>query len=400
MAVDQPLRIAEITSRVKELLESAFPALTVEGEISNCRPSSTGHLYFTLKDETSAISAVMFKGKSRSLGFVPRDGMLVHATGSLSVYEARGTYQIIVESMQLAGAGDILRILEERKRRLAAEGLFDSGRKRPLPPMPSRVAVVTSPTGAAVRDIVQIIRRRNPGMDVTVLPAAVQGAGAAESIARQIEIANAHRLGDVIIVGRGGGSLEDLLPFSEEAVVRAVAASDIPVVSAVGHEIDWSLCDFAADLRAPTPSAAAELVCPLLSDVSAGISASVSVLATSMAARVERVRLALSQFAPESLELRFRRIEQPLLLRFDDAKEALLDALSGRVRDIRHRVEVLAEKLEGSNPTAILGRGYSVIRDGDTRSIITSAGQTRPGRPIEILLAKGRLSARVEEATQ
>ncbi len=400
MAVDRPLRIAEITSRVKELLETAFPALTVEGEISNCRPSSTGHLYFTLKDETSAISAVMFKGKSRSLGFAPRDGMLVHATGSLSVYEARGTYQIIVDGMQLAGTGDILRIIEERKRRLAAEGLFDAERKRQLPAIPSRVAVVTSPTGAAVRDIVQIIRRRNPGLDVTVLPAAVQGAGAAESIARQIEIANLHRLGDVLIVGRGGGSLEDLLPFSEEIVVRAVVASEIPVVSAVGHEIDWSLCDFAADLRAPTPSAAAELVCPRSADLSSRITSSVNSLVSSVSSRVERVRLALSQFAPESLELRFRRIEQPLLLRFDDAKEALLESLSGRVREFRHRVEVLTEKLEGSNPTAILGRGYSVVRDGETRAIIASAGQTGPGRAIEILLAKGRISARVEEATK
>ncbi len=400
MAADRPLRIAEITALVKELIETSFPALTVEGEISNYRPSSSGHLYFTLKDETSALSAVMFKGKSRTLGFTPKDGMLVHATGTLSVYEARGTYQIVIDKMDLAGSGDILRIIEERKRRLASEGLFDPDRKRSLPSMPSRVAVVTSPTGAAVRDIVQIIRRRNPGIDVTVLPAAVQGAEAAESIARQIEIANLHRLGDIIIVGRGGGSLEDLLPFSEEVVVRAIAASEIPIVSAVGHEIDWSLSDFAADLRAPTPSAAAELVCPQRSDVAYRVDSAIEILRTSIASRVDRVRLMLGQFAPESLELRFRRIEQPFLLRFDDAKEALLDALSIRVREVRHRVEILTEKLEGSNPTAIFERGYSMVRDGETRSIITSAEQTQAGRAIEIILAKGRLEARVEEATK
>lgn len=397
MSSAKPIRIAEITSLIKEILEGSFPSVTLEGEISNFRPSSTGHLYFTLKDETSAISAVMFKGRSRSLSFTPKDGTLVHATGSISVYEARGTYQIIVESMEVAGSGDILRLLEERKRRLEAEGLFDSGRKRPIPAMPERVAVITSPTGAAIRDILQIIRRRNPSINVTILPAPVQGSDAPSILARQIETANRFRMGDVIIIGRGGGSLEDLLPFSDEELVRAVANSEIPVISAVGHEVDWSLCDFAADLRAPTPSVAAELVSPLKVDIEARIAAAAEELETGIRSRVERVRLMMNQFSGESLELRFRRIEQPVLLRFDDAKEALLAALSDRVRDTRHKVALLAEKIEGANPRAILKRGYSMVRDEETGKIVRSAADTGTGRRLMIIPETGAITARVEE---
>jgi len=393
----KPLKIAEITSLIKEILEGSFPSVTLEGEISNCRPSSTGHLYFTLKDESSAISAVMFKGKSRYLAFTPKDGTLVHATGSISVYEARGTYQIIVDSMEIAGSGDILRLLEERKQRLAAEGLFDADRKRPIPEFPERIAVITSPTGAAVRDILQIIRRRNPSISVTILPAPVQGAEAPPALVRQIETANDYRMADVIIIGRGGGSLEDLLPFSDEALVRAVAASKIPVISAVGHEIDWSLCDLAADLRAPTPSAAAELVSPLASDIASRVAGAAESIALALTDRVERVRLMLAQFSAESLELRFRRIEQPILLRFDDAKEALLASLSDRIRERRHRIELLAEKLEGANPRAILKRGYSMVRDAKTGKIIRSGRDTAPGLELVIMPEKGSIRARVEE---
>lgn len=398
MSDGTPVKIAEITSLIKEILEGSFPSITLEGEMSNVRPSSTGHLYFTLKDETSAISAVMFKGKSRYLPFEPKDGLLVHATGSISVYEARGTYQIIVESMKLAGAGDILRLLEERKRRLAAEGLFDQARKRPIPACPVSIAVITSPTGAAVRDILQIVRRRNRGINVTVLPAQVQGADAAPSLVRQIETANRFDLGDVIIIGRGGGSLEDLLPFSDEALVRAVAASNIPVVSAVGHEIDWSLCDFAADLRAPTPSAAAELVTPETADLAGRVAQAAETLVDSMKERTSRIRLMMATFDPESLELRFRRIEQPILLRFDDAKEALLAALSDRVRDAHHRISILTGQLEGANPRSILKRGYAMVRDAETGAILRSASDTTNGKLIEILPERGRIVARVEEA--
>jgi exodeoxyribonuclease VII large subunit len=398
MISDKPLRISEITALIKEILEGSFPTVMVEGEISNCRPSSTGHLYFTLKDDTSAISAVMFKGKSRYLAFQPRDGALVRVTGCVSVYEARGTYQIIVDTMTLSGEGDILRVLEERKRRLAAEGLFDADQKRPIPAFPARVAVITSPTGAALRDILQIIGRRNPGISVTILPAPVQGAEAAPALARQLETANRYALSDVIILGRGGGSLEDLLPFSDETVVRAVAASSIPVISAVGHEIDWALSDYAADLRAPTPSAAAELVSPLRDDIDDRVGRAATSLTEAIEGRVERARLIARQFTPESLEMRFRRIEQPLLMRFDDAKESLLAGLSDRVRDNRHRVAMLVGALEGANPTAILRRGYSMVRNATTGAIIRSAEAVAVGDKIVIIPERGRIAARVEEA--
>ncbi|MDP3179177.1 MAG: exodeoxyribonuclease VII large subunit, partial [Spirochaetaceae bacterium] len=254
------LGVSELTALVRDALEGGFPSVVVEGEVSNCRPASSGHLYFTLKDRASMLQAVMFRYRTRGLGFEPADGMLVRARGSITVYAARGQYQLLAERLERSGEGDILAMLEERKRRLAAEGLFAEDRKKPLPRFPERLAVVTSPTGAAIRDILNVVRRRNAGIDVVVIPTAVQGDEAPSQIVRGIRAANKWNLADVLVVGRGGGSLEDLLAFSDEEVVRAVAASRIPVVSAVGHETDWALCDFAADLRAPTPSAAAELV--------------------------------------------------------------------------------------------------------------------------------------------
>lgn len=397
MKSTQTFRIAEITSLIKEILEGSFPSVTLEGEISNYRPSSTGHLYFTLKDETSSISAVMFKGKSRFLAFTPKDGAIVQATGNISVYEARGTYQIIVESMEMAGSGDILRLLEERKQRLAAEGLFDTDRKRPLPNFPSRVAVITSPTGAALQDILQIIHRRNPSIDITILPAPVQGAEASEALCRQLETANRYNMADVIILGRGGGSLEDLLPFSEEILVRAIAASKIPVISAVGHEIDWSLSDFAADLRAPTPSAAAELVSPLKSDVNERIIEAAEDIHNAVSSRIDRIRLIMASFSAESMEMRFRRIEQPILMRFDDAKEALLSGLSERVQEVRANINLMVEKLEGGNPATILKRGYAMVRDEVTGKIIRSPRDTASGNRLIIIPEKGIITVRVEE---
>ncbi|MEJ5189985.1 MAG: exodeoxyribonuclease VII large subunit, partial [Breznakiellaceae bacterium] len=252
--------VSELTERIRACLEGFFPLVIVEGEISNYRPSSTGHIYFTLKDEGAAIQAVLFKNRQRALQVELRDGLRVRVRGSLSVYPQRGTYQIICETIEASGEGAILAMLEERKRRLAAEGLFDPAKKKPLPAFPSSVGIVSSPTGAAVRDILNILQRRARGIRIIIFPTPVQGTDAAPIIARRIEQANQWNLVEVLIVGRGGGSLEDLLPFSEEIVVRAIATSHIPVISAVGHEIDWALSDFAADVRAPTPSAAAELV--------------------------------------------------------------------------------------------------------------------------------------------
>ena len=230
---EQIFSVSQITDLIKDILESSFRNIKIEGEISNWRPSAAGHIYFTLKDNNAQIKAVMFRGSAYKLNFRPKDGDKVCCTGSLSVYAPQGNYQIIVNSMEPVGSGNILQMLEERKRKLAAEGLFDSDRKRQLPLFPRTIGVVTSPTGAAIRDILNVTRRRNSTIDVVVLPAIVQGEGAADTIVKMIEIANFYQMCDVLIVGRGGGSLEDLLPFSEETVVRAIANSKIPTISAV-----------------------------------------------------------------------------------------------------------------------------------------------------------------------
>ena len=388
--------IQEITGIIKTLFEEHFTSLRIAGEISNSRPSSTGHLYFTLKDEKAALQAVMFKSRAWTLGFEPQDGCKVIVSGSLSVYEQRGSYQIIVETMELAGEGAILRMLEERKRKLAQEGLFDQERKRPLPFFPLRIAVITSPTGAALRDIITVLSRRNSAVSITVLPAPVQGAEAAPVLVRQLETANRYKLGDVIIIGRGGGSLEDLLPFSEEAVVRAVAASDIPVISAVGHEIDWALTDFAADVRAPTPSAAAELAVPVLDDITDTIAAAQSHLLHYMGARIQQVRLMTKTFTPDTLEMQFRRIEQPLLMRLDDAKERLLHNMQTRLTDAKHRLALLSQSIESANPQSILERGYAIVYDRQTGTVLRYTQDVSEGSKLRIKVADGEIYAEVE----
>lgn len=392
------LSVTELTAAIKDLLEGSFGPIVLEGEISNYRPSSTGHLYFTLKDAGAAISAVMFKGSSRTLTFTPKDGMLVRVSGRISVYPQRGSYQIIADTMSAAGAGAILQLLEERKQKLAAEGLFNADTKRPLPPFPRTVGVVTSPTGAALRDILQIIRRRSPCTSVIVFPCPVQGEHAGAGIAAMIRAANRYRTADVLIVGRGGGSLEDLLPFSEEAVVRAVAASQIPVISAVGHEIDWALSDFAADVRAPTPSAAAELATPLQAQLVQDIGGMADTLLHAVQAKIAAVRTRLSVFTPESLEFRFRAIEQPLLLRFDSAKEALLANMQQTTQLLRLRVQTAENALHAADPHAILQRGYSVVTDTQTGRIVKSWQDVRPQSNIRIQTAAGSIAASVTDA--
>ncbi len=388
--------VCEITAEIKELLENGFGKISLEGEISNFRPSGAGHLYFTLKDQKASIQAVMFKGKSRGLAFMPKDGMTVLAEGSISVYEARGSYQIIVEKMSLAGEGDILKMLEERKRLLASEGLFDSDRKKPIPFFPKSIAVITSATGAAVRDIINVVKRRNEKIDIIVLPAVVQGDAAAANLIKQLKIADMHKLGEVIIIGRGGGSLEDLLPFSDEALVRAIADCETPVISAVGHEIDWAISDFAADMRAPTPSAAAELATPNLNDILYSVDALQMEIGKALTSRIEKVRLMLASFKPESLELRFRNIQQPMLARFDDAKEEILAGMQERLKDAKHRVSLINKILEGANPQMILNRGYSIVRDAKTGKTIRADKDAPVGSLLEIQPAKGKISARVE----
>lgn len=389
--------IGEITGEIKKLLENGFGTITLQGEISNYRPSSAGHLYFTLKDETAAIQAVMFKGRTRLLNFMPKDGMTVLAEGTISVYEQRGSYQIIIEKMSLAGEGDILKMLEERKRKLAAEGLFDSDKKKPLPFFPKKIAVITSPTGAAVRDIINVVKRRNEKIGITVLPAIVQGEEAAPILIKQLKIADMHKLGEVIIIGRGGGSLEDLLPFSDEALVRAIAACETPVISAVGHEIDWALSDYAADMRAPTPSAAAELASPKLDDILYSIDINKEEIINAIESRIEKVRLMTATFTPESLEMRFRSILQPLLSRFDNAKEQILSEMKSRIVEVKHKLTLTKSLLESADPQGILKRGYSIVRNAETGKTVRSAKEVKKGMLLNIQPASGTISVKVED---
>ena len=393
---EQVLTVSQITEYIKEILETSFHTIIIEGEISNWRPSSAGHIYFTLKDNTSQIKAVLFRGNAFHLTFRPKDGDKVRCTGSLSVYGPQGAYQIIVSKMEPVGAGNILQMLEERKRKLAAEGLFDENRKKALPKYPKKIGVVTSPTGAAIKDILQITKRRNKGIDVVILPAIVQGDGAASTIVKMIQIANFYELCDVLIVGRGGGSLEDLLPFSEESVVRAVAESEIPVISAVGHEIDWALCDFAADVRAATPSAAAELAVPLAADIKQLLAGYKNDLYTQITQKTKHARLLISSFKPDIFEMRFRNIQQPLLNRYAAAKDNLYKNMQDKLKDLRTRIAQNVTILENASPQTIFNRGYSMVTDKNGQ-IIRDAAQVNAGDKIEIVPAKGKIKATVDE---
>ena len=386
--------VSQITSLIKEILESSFQTITIEGEISNWRPSSSGHIYFTLKDNLSQIKAVIFRSAAYKLSFNPKDGDKVRCTGNLTVYAAQGNYQIIISKMEPVGTGNILQMLEERKQKLAKEGLFDSEKKRPLPLFPKTIGVVTSPTGAAIRDILNIAKRRNPKINILVLPAIVQGDGAAQTIIKMIEIANFYKLCDVLIVGRGGGSLEDLLPFSEENVVRAVSSSNIPVISAVGHEIDWALCDYAADFRAPTPSAAAEMAIPVLEDIKIELQDYREDLYNNINRIVKNTRLLIKSFNPDSLEIKFRNIQQPLLNRFENAKTNLFENIKNKIKDYRNIISNSKTILENASPQTILDRGYSMVTD-NKGNIIRNENQVSAGDEIKITLAKGKLSASV-----
>lgn len=391
---NQVFSVTQITSFIKEILETTFNTVTIEGEISNYKPSSAGHIYFTLKDSNSQISAVLFRGNAYKLNFTPKDGDKVRCTGSISVYGPRGQYQLIVSKMEQAGLGQILQILEERKRKLSLEGLFDEAKKKPLPKYPKTIGVVTSPTGAAIRDILQITKRRNPGINVTILPALVQGEGADLTICKMIEIANFYNLCDLLIVGRGGGSLEDLLPFSEESVVRAVASSNIPVISAVGHEIDWALCDYAADKRAATPSAAAEIAIPLASEIKIDITNYKNELYSQMQNLIQMKKLIVKNFNPQNMFNRFKTIYQPLQLRFAIAKDGLFDNLQNKIKDLKIIIHNDKKILESSSPSAIFNRGYSMVKIKETGKVLRNSEEVQEGTELEITPSIGKITAK------
>lgn len=386
--------VSQITSIIKDILESSFRSITIEGEISNYRPSSSGHVYFTLKDEKAQIKAVMFKGSTYSLTFKPKDGDKVRCFGNISLYEPQGNYQIIITKMEPVGIGNILQMIEQRKQKLAAEGLFNSEKKRNLPAFPKTIGVVTSPTGAAIRDILNVAKRRNKNINILVFPAIVQGDEAAKNISKMIEIANFYNLCDILIVGRGGGSLEDLLPFSDENVVRAIANSKIPTISAVGHEIDVSLSDYAADKRAPTPSAAAEMAIPLQADIKQKIFQFKTELYQNIKQEIEQKRLLIKSFNSENFEIRFRNIEQPFLNRFDNAKENLSKNILEKIEKTRTQIKNCITILENSSPQTILERGYSMVTDSKG-NIIKKSSSLKIGDEIKIKPAEGIISAKV-----
>ncbi len=392
------LSVSDLTSMIKTTLESGFYGLVVEGEVSGFRPASTGHWYFSLKDQKAVISCAMWRSSVPRVGFIPKDGMKVIVTGSLSVFEPRGTYQIICTSMKVAGEGDILAMLEERKRKFAALGYFDQELKKPIPKRPNRVAVVTSPTGAALQDILQITGRRNNGMDIIILPAVVQGSDAAPTIAKRIDEVNEFLLADVIIVGRGGGSIEDLLPFSEECVIEAIHRSRIPVISAVGHEIDWAISDYVADLRAPTPSAAAELVCESSLDQREKVSQLCSAMYDALYVKLNEVKLRLAAFSPSNARLQLDSRLNRIRMQLDSETADIQHSIHNLVTLRSSRAELLKHKIMALSPLAVLDRGYSIVTDSEGRTL-KSISQTRSGDVISVKMSDGSVSAKVQEVS-
>ena len=390
------LTVGELTTLIKQTLEGSFFNLTIEGEVSGFRPASTGHWYFSLKDDKAVISAAMWKSTAARMGFEPKDGQKVIVTGSLSVFEPRGTYQIICTSIKPVGEGDILAMLEERKRSYSQLGYFDASIKKPIPKRPNKVAVITSPTGAALQDILQITGRRNKGMDIIILPAVVQGSEAAPSIAARIKEANDFLLADVIIVGRGGGSIEDLLPFSEDCVIQAIHESVLPVISAVGHEIDWAISDFVADLRAPTPSAAAELVCESSLDQiekNAQLKASMT---ESINARLNAIRLRISAFSPAFAKAQLDSKLSRYRMMLDNKIMTMTHGLQDNLSTKKAKLHLVTEKMAALSPLSVLDRGYSIVTDKDGNTI-KSTEAVKKGDTINIRLNKGNLSANVQE---
>jgi len=390
-----PLTVTELTRQIKGTLENVFPPLWVEGELSDFSAASSGHYYFTVKDENCQIRAVMFRREAGRLPFLPEDGMSVLLLGRLTVYEARGSYQLIVDDMEPRGLGAIRQAMEQLRIRLEAEGLFDVDRKKDLPAFPTCVGVVTSPTGAAIKDITKVLQDRDAPVRVLLSPALVQGKEAPDSIVTALEVLIEHGEADVIIIGRGGGSFEDLLAFSDEKVVRAVAQCPVPIVSAVGHEIDISLCDLSADLRAPTPSAAAEMVSESREGLLAGLQymASRLVAATRLAAGEARSRLA----AAGSRLTHPRHLLEQGKMRLDDLSFRLVSHTRARLTGSRSDLKHLFGLLHSLGPQSVLDRGYAVVMKGDG-VLVRDPAQVTAGEELDVRVAKGRIGVTVSDS--
>ena len=436
------LTVSELTSGIRALLEHTFADVWVEGELSNCRLWTTGHLYFTLKDPGSQVKGIMFKSAVRRLKFKPEDGLLVIARGRIGVYEPKGEYQIVCDHLEPHGLGALQLAFEQLKRRLQAEGLFDAARKRPLPALPRMIGIVTSIDGAAIRDIIKVLARRYPNVHLVVRPTRVQGEGAAADIAAGIAAVGSVPGVEVIIVGRGGGSIEDLWAFNEEEVARAIVASAVPVISAVGHEVDVTIADFAADVRAPTPSAAAEVVVARKDEFTARLDRLADRARAAQRARIERLRalahrlatrpalagwparvammrhdvterahglrrvarthLARRQRRTDELTLRLEAVDlrrrlgavRTSLLRADAAiRTAAVRALHGADR----RFRATAARLESLSPVAVLARGYAVCWTEGKTAIVRDAASVNVGGRVRVTLSRGELGCTVDE---
>ena len=392
--------VSELNRAIKRLLSGAYADIWLEGEVSNLRRPTSGHVYFTLKDEGAQVRAVAFRGVAGSLRFDIEDGLQIVVRGEVTVYEPRGDYQIIVGHAEPKGIGALQLAFEQLKARLADEGLFDPERKVPLPVLPARIGVVTSPTGAAFRDILNVIGRRFPKVSIVLAPAKVQGEGAAEEIARGIRMLNGLGDIDVMIVGRGGGSLEDLWAFNEEVVARAIAGSSVPVISAVGHEIDFVIADFVADVRAPTPSAAAELVvgeyeamARHLLDLSAALPAQLRVQIDAMRAKVDSIRRGYAFLAVVD------RVRQ-LQMRADELGEQLLREGRRGVELHRRSLSAAAGKLDALSPLAVLGRGYAAVYGLRQAAVVRSHRELRKGDDVDVTLGRGSFRASVTSTSE
>lgn len=434
---------SQLNTLARDLLESAFPLVWVEGELGNITRPGSGHVYFTLKDARAQVRCAMFKPKSQWLKFVPREGLKVLGRGRLTLYEARGDYQLVLDHMEEAGEGALRRAFDALKARLEAEGLFDAARKRPLPAWIRRLAVITSPTGAAVRDVLSVLSRRFPLLEVEILPSMVQGETAAAQITDLLRRAGASGRYDAVLLARGGGSLEDLWAFNDERLVRAIAASPVPVVSAVGHETDFTLADFAADVRAPTPSVAAELLVPERRDLQARLAANAARLLSLQRQRLrqamqraDRAELRLQAQSPHA-RLRLLRQRHGDLLRRLHASwrerqqqrgarlrhaEAVLRAhhpgrrlalLQARLQRLQTRpqaaiarilqrdtlqLRALARSLEACSPLATVARGYAILAREDDGRLVRSVAQAAPGDRLQARLADGVLALTVDAA--
>ena len=432
--------VSTLSEELKNLLEAHFDFVWVEGEISNFRSPLSGHFYMVLKDEKAQIRAVMFRPQTRYLKFMPQDGMKVIVRGRVAIYEPRGEYQVILDYMEPLGVGALALAFEQLKKKLAAQGIFDESIKKPLPFLPQRVAVITSPTGAAIRDFLKIIRRRFANLEITVVPVKVQGEGAAGEMVEALDLVNRELDVDVIVLTRGGGSIEDLWAFNQEELALAIRASRIPVVSAVGHEIDITISDLAADLRAPTPSGAAELlvveketlkqqIMQLQVRLQSGLKTELASLQEkirflSRGLRDPRKRLADSWLRLDDMESRLSRMmsfmmmdrkrslaagERALILhsplkivaglkqKIEFQSRSMAMMVSRKLRDCRMDISMIEEKLKDMSPLSVLGRGYSITRKLPEKRVLRSSSQVNKGDKVSVKLAEGELECLVEK---